>query len=141
MAGCATVTRGTTDTISVTSAPSGAQVTTSLSNACTTPCNFDVPRKAEFVVTFNSPGYKPQEIAVKTQVAPAGAAGFVGNAVIGGVVGMGVDVATGATLEHVPNPVHADLEPLPRPSAGPPGPHRLRRAPKPANPAAQIPAS
>jgi hypothetical protein len=138
MGGCATVTRGTTDTISVTSEPPGAQATTSLSNACTTPCTFDVPRMTEFVVTFNAPGYKPQEIPVKTQIATAGAAGFVGNALIGGVVGMGVDVATGATLEHVPNPVHADLEPLARPSVVQ---RRGRHRPKPANAATTSPSS
>jgi hypothetical protein len=39
----------------------------------------------------------------------------VGNAVVGGVVGMAVDAASGATLEHCPNPVAVTLQPASRP--------------------------
>jgi PEGA domain len=133
MAGCATVTRGTSDQITVTSEPSNAQVTTSLSQACTTPCTFTVGRKDEFTVKIAAPGYKAQEIPVTTRVAVAGAAGFVGNALIGGVVGMTADAVTGATLEHVPNPVNAVLEPVEH--SGRPA-HRSRPAPKPVAPEA-----
>jgi len=136
VAGCATVTRGTTDQITVTSEPSGAHVTTSLSQSCSSPCTFNVSRKDEFIVKIEADGYKAQEIPVKTQLAGSGAAGFAGNLVLGGVIGMGVDVATGSTLEHVPNPVHATLEPvdIPAPKVAKPGkglPHKLRPAPKP----------
>jgi len=41
-----------------------------------------------------------------------GAAGFAGNVLIDGIVGMGVDAATGSALEHYPNPVSVTLEPL-----------------------------
>ena len=110
LAGCATVTRGTTNQIQITSEPSGADVRTSLNQTCTTPCTLTVDRKAEFSVVFNLPGYKEQIVEVKTQVAGAGVAGIAGNVLVGGVVGMGVDAATGSTLEHVPNPVHALLQ-------------------------------
>jgi len=43
---------------------------------------------------------------------PRDAAGFAGNIVLGGAVGMVVDASTGATLEHVPNPVTATLIPM-----------------------------
>jgi hypothetical protein len=127
MAGCATVTRGTTDQITVTSEPPNAQVTTSLSQACTTPCTFTVGRKDEFTVKIAAPGYKAQEIPVTTRVANAGVVGMAGNMVVGGVVGVAVDATSGAMLEHVPNPVNAVLEPLAHP--GPPT-HRSRPAPK-----------
>lgn len=107
LAGCATVTRGTTNQIQITSEPTGAEVRTSLAHNCMTPCTITVDRKAEFSVVFNLPGHAEQVIEVKSQLAGAGAAGFAGNVIVGGVVGMGVDAATGATLEHVPNPVHA----------------------------------
>jgi hypothetical protein len=93
-----------------------------------TPCTLTVDRKAEFSVVFNLPGYAEQVIEVKSQLAGAGAAGFAGNVIVGGVVGMGVDAATGATLEHVPNPVHAihaKTAPVPAPKT---------RAPKVATP-------
>jgi PEGA domain len=107
---CATVTRGTTNQIQIRSEPAGAQVTTSLAHNCTTPCTISVNRREEFAVVFNLPGYREQRVEVKTQVAGAGAAGFVGNVIVGGVVGMGVDAVTGSTLEHLPNPVVVTLQ-------------------------------
>ncbi|MBV9591872.1 MAG: hypothetical protein JO310_19945 [Hyphomicrobiales bacterium] len=49
---------------------------------------------------------------MKTQIASAGVAGFARNVGAGGGVGMVADAATGATLEHVPDPAHADLVPI-----------------------------
>jgi hypothetical protein len=51
---------------------------------------------------------------VATRLASAGAAGFAGNVLLGGVVGMAVDAASGATLEHYPNPVMLTMMPLRR---------------------------
>ncbi|MCA0399572.1 MAG: PEGA domain-containing protein [Proteobacteria bacterium] len=125
---CATATRGTTNQIQINSEPPGASVTTSLNQQCTTPCTITVSRKDEFSVVFSLPGYEDQTIAVKTQVAGAGAAGFAGNVLVGGVVGMGVDAVTGSTLEHQPNPVIAVMRKLaPAPKADP----KARRAPAP----------
>ncbi|WP_457091688.1 translation initiation factor 2 [Microvirga sp. P5_D2] len=109
---CATVTRGTTEQITFDSTPS-AEMRTSTGLTCpTTPCTLDVSRKSEFVATFSKQGYQSQNVMVQTRVAGAGAAGFAGNVLIGGVVGMGVDAATGSTLEHYPNPVNVSLVPL-----------------------------
>jgi PEGA domain len=110
LSACATVTRGTTNQIQIMSEPSGAAVKTSLNQTCTTPCTLTVGRKDEFSVVINLPGYKEQVVEIKTRVAGAGAAGFVGNVVIGGVIGMGADAVTGATLEHFPNPLEVKLE-------------------------------
>jgi len=72
-----------------------------------------VSRKDEFSVSISKPGYEPQSIPVTTRVAGGGAAGFAGNILLGGVIGMGVDAASGAALEHYPNPIMAQLRPLP----------------------------
>ena len=90
-------------------------------------------RKDEFSITIAKPGYEPQTVPVMTRVAGAGVAGFAGNVLVGGVVGMGVDAVTGATLEHYPNPVSVALRPL----APPPGPPPRGRAKQP--PVAQRP--
>src|SRR5688572_29836520 len=103
--GCASVTRGWTEQMQITSNPAEAQARTSLGQTCTTPCTLQVNRKDEFSVTISKPGYHSAEVAVTTRVAGAGVAGFAGNVLIGGVVGMGVDAVSGATLEHHPNPV------------------------------------
>jgi PEGA domain len=110
LSACATVTRGTTSQVQIRSEPSGALATTSLAHTCTTPCTLTVNRKDEFVVTFNLEGYQEQSVEVKTRIAGEGAAGFAGNVLVGGVVGMGVDAATGSSLEHVPNPISVILQ-------------------------------
>lgn len=120
LGGCATVTRGTTNQITISSEPGGAEARSSLGHACTaTPCSWEVSRKSEFVVTFSKEGYAEMQVPVSTRIAGAGAAGFAGNILVGGIVGMGVDAATGSTLEHFPNPVLASLVPLK--AAGPLG--------------------
>lgn len=111
-ASCATVTRGLTSQVQITSSPSGAHARASTGYTCTTPCTFQVNRKDTFTVLFSRSGYHSTEIPVRVQVAGAGAAGFAGNVIIGGVVGMGVDAATGAVLEHYPNPVDAKMVPV-----------------------------
>lgn len=78
---------------------------------CVKPCTLQASRKDEFSL-ISKPGYHTGEIPVRTQVAGAGAAGFAGNIILGGVVGMAADAATGATLEHFPNPVTVTLTPL-----------------------------
>jgi hypothetical protein len=110
LAGCATITRGTTGNVGFDSKPSGADVRLSTGLGCVTPCSLAVKRNEEFVATFTKPGFIGQQVEVKTQVAGEGAAGFAGNIVAGGIIGMGVDAATGGALEHVPNPVVVELE-------------------------------
>ena len=122
---CATVARGTTNNVVVNYSPADAVVTTSLGHTCkTNPCNLKVSRKEDFTVTAMKDGFQTQQIAVTTKVSKKGAAGMAGNILIGGVIGAGVDVATGAAKDHYPNPVNINLipvgaapatEPAPRP--------------------------
>ncbi len=135
---CATVTRGTTSEVQIQSEPSGAAVVTSLNHQCTTPCTIKVNRKEEFSITFRLEGYEDQTVEVKTQLAMTGAAGLAGNALIGGVIGGGVDIVTGSGLEHIPNPVVATLKKLgPLPKTAPKGkqkaPPKLAPVPAPAD--------
>jgi hypothetical protein len=109
LAGCASVTRGTQNQVQITSDPPGAEAKTSMGHTCVTPCTLTFGRKDEFSVVVSKPGYESQEVPVRTQLANAGAAGFAGNVLVGGVVGMAVDASTGATLEHCPNPVAVTL--------------------------------
>ena len=110
--GCASVTRGTSDDVQIMSEPAGADVRISTGQTCITPCTLKFNRKDEFTVTAAKPGYHTSETPVTTRVAGAGAAGFAGNILVGGVIGMAVDAASGATLEHYPNPVVMKLVPL-----------------------------
>lgn len=109
---CATVTRGTKEAFTVESEPAGAKVTSTLLEvSCdATPCTFKIPRKSEFDITIAKPGYKTVNTRVTNQVAGAGAAGMAGNVLVGGIIGIGVDAVSGATLELKPNPLKVVLE-------------------------------
>lgn len=115
---CASVTRGSTDAWEVSSDPIGAKVETTNGHYCeATPCAIRMSRKSEFVATISKPGYKPATISVTHKTAKAGAVGMAGNVLIGGLIGVGIDSATGATQDLVPNPAFVTLEPLGRRSA------------------------
>lgn len=112
LGGCGTITRGTTEDVLIKVTPEDAEVTTTLGHRCTAmPCSVKIGRRDKFTVTARKSGYVTQSVDVTTKVSGKGAAGFAGNVVAGGVVGMGVDAATGAALDHTPNPVVIDLVP------------------------------
>lgn len=130
LGGCASVSRGTSETISVATTPSGAEATvTGLDQpfVCTTPCAFTTARSADLTVALTKQGYEPQVIPLTKEITTTGGAGFAGNLLLGGVIGMGVDAATGAAMDHKPNPVIVTLTPV----APPPAPPRVQKRPKP----------
>lgn len=110
---CATVTRGTTQQVTVKSTPPGAAVKTTTGFTCAaTPCTFKMPRKEGFDVTISKDGFKPVTVTVESKMSGGGAAGMAGNVIAGGIIGMGVDATSGALKDLVPNPVDVTLEPL-----------------------------
>jgi hypothetical protein len=113
--GCASVSRGTTENISITSTPPGATAEISgLDNptACVTPCVVVAKRSADITVTINKEGYESQVVPLTKEIPGTGAVGFAGNILVGGLVGMGVDAYTGAAQDHKPNPVDVALKTL-----------------------------
>jgi hypothetical protein len=74
LAGCATITRGTSDTWTVNTTPAGAAVHTSNMFSCDlTPCTFKMSRKAEFNVTITKAGYRDWTGRVTITSPPAAA--------------------------------------------------------------------
>lgn len=116
---CATVTRGTRDTLIVESEPSGAAVSLSTGERGTTPTSFNLARKQPVVVTIEKFGYETAYINVTPTVAGAGGVGMAGNILLGGVIGAAVDLGTGSMNDLRPNPVRVKLN-----LAGPPKPKR-----------------
>lgn len=111
LANCATVTRGTTEVLPVRADPGGARVETSNGHGrASTPCALGMPRRSEFVATISEPGCGTAGVNVTRRTAGGGAAGGAGNVLVGGIVGLGVDAATGASQELVPDPVDVTLE-------------------------------
>jgi hypothetical protein len=111
VSGCASVTRGTKDTLVVESDPAGADVRLSTGGAGKTPTSFQLPRKKMLDVFIEKDGYEPLTIHVSSQVSGTGAVGMAGNVLIGGIVGVGIDAWTGAAKDLRPNPIKVTLVP------------------------------
>jgi len=138
--GCATISRGTSVDFTVESTPPDAQVVTSNLQACdSTPCTFKMSRKDDFTVTVSKDGYKPSETSIKSGTAADGSVEFVGNALIGGVIGAAIDVNSGAMNDLRPNPLRVVLEPLPPAEAPPTTPADPPATAAPPPPAPEVP--
>src|SRR5689334_24427321 len=69
--GCASVTRGTTENISISTTPSGAVAEVSgldVPTSCVTPCVVVAKRSADITVTVNKEGYEPQIIPLTKEI-------------------------------------------------------------------------
>lgn len=121
LSGCGSITRGTSEPVYISARPTDAKITTSLGHSCLSPCTITVDRKTSLTAYAERPGYERGSIQIGTKVSGAGATGFAGNILIGGVIGMGVDAVTGAAMDHSPNPAQIVLQPIdPKNPATPP---------------------
>jgi len=111
LASCATVTRGVHEKIKVLSEPTSAYAELSSGERGLTPVTFVKSRKENFDVTVSKPGYITQTVKVRSNFSPTGGGAMAGNLVAGGVVGVGVDALSGASLSLYPNPVVVHLVP------------------------------
>jgi hypothetical protein len=67
-------------------------------------------RRSEFDATITKAGYKVAKVHVTHKISNGGGVGMAGNVVLGGIIGAGVDVASGAMYDLTPNPVDLTLE-------------------------------
>lgn len=116
LAACNTVTRGIEETVTIITSPASARIWTSLGHECPrSPCVVKVNRKTEFTAYAEARGYKPGSLLVKPVLTDQAAPGMLGNAILpGGSVGLVLDAANGAMLDHRPNPAQIDLVPAGR---------------------------
>lgn len=117
--GCASIARGTKDTLVVESDPAGAIVHLSTGQSGKTPTSFQLPRKHAFDVYIEREGYEPLAIHVSSQISGKGAVGMAGNVLVGGLIGAGIDAFSGATKDLKPNPIKVTLVPLKKSEAPP----------------------
>lgn len=109
-ASCATVTRGTNEVLEINTVPTGAQVALSNGEGCdSTPCGIKLSRRSELTVKITKSGCRPVNVKVTNRTSETGGAAMAGNVLIGGFIGLGVDAASGATQELVPNPINVKL--------------------------------
>jgi hypothetical protein len=111
---CATITRGSRETLTVLSEPSGANVVLSSGERGVTPGTFLKSRGDNFTVTVSKARYVPQTVNVESKVSAKGGAAMAGNVgfIVGAPIGVTVDAVSGAYNSLYPNPVSVRLMPL-----------------------------
>lgn len=111
--GCASIMDGRTADVTLRSTPSDAQVTVRDAQGVvvaqtTTPGEVKLKRNrswlrpARYTATFEKEGFEPTESALNSKLNPW----LVGNVILGGPIGLGVDAATGAIWR----PQHSSVE-------------------------------
>ena len=110
LTGCATVTGGSRDPkVTISSDPPGAAVWVDNEPRGATPANVELSRRSEHKITVVQPGCEPATATVKRSLNPW----VFGNLVLGGLIGVVVDVCTDATYKLSPREIHFNLKPLP----------------------------
>jgi len=106
--GCATIIHGSDQVLELQSVPSGATVRVSNGMVFTTPSSTKLKRNQDYILTFSKEGYQTQVIPVNSVLS-----GWVaGNIILGGIIGGGVDLATGAAYTLTPSEFTITLTPL-----------------------------
>jgi hypothetical protein len=105
LGGCATVINGTSQDYEMASKPEGAKVTLSNGQSCTAPCKISLKRRNDLTATVELAGYKTEKVYIQSRTGGAG----VGNILLGGVIGAGVDASNGSMNSLYPNPLNVKL--------------------------------
>ena len=102
---CASIMHGSTQEVSIASAPTGAKVLVDGVAAGVTPFVADLKRKDKHVIRIEMDGYEPFELPLRRSTS-----GWVwGNLVFGGIPGLAVDAITGGLYKLEPTQVNASL--------------------------------
>ena len=109
---CATIIRGTNDTVSVNTTPQGATVRTDLGFEGVSPTSIKAKRKKTYTITVEKEGYQPESRLVESKF--NGGWPLAGNILLGGLIGLAVDLISGAPMGHEPESVTFELKPVER---------------------------
>lgn len=115
LSGCATIVKGTTQKVPISSDPAGARVLVDGQPAGTTPTTVTLSRKHSHMVTLEHEACEVENIPVTNSMGAA----VAGNIIAGGLVGWGVDAVSGAQYNLHPATVSVKLRakaPAPPPS-------------------------
>lgn len=106
--GCATVVKGTTQKVPISSDPPSADVLVDGTLVGLTPTTLVLKRKNDHLVTVQKPGYQPKSVALVKDVGGA----VWGNILAGGLIGWGVDAINGSQYNLVPSTISVRLDPV-----------------------------
>jgi PEGA domain len=106
--GCATVIKGSTQPIPVTSDPSAADILLDGKLVGQTPKTLALKRSNNYLVTIQKTGFVQQSVPLVKDIGGA----VWGNVLAGGLIGWGVDAASGAQYNLAPASVYVKLFPV-----------------------------
>jgi hypothetical protein len=110
LSACATVVTGTTETISITSEPSGAVVSVlPTGQSVTSPATLELSKKNSYLLRVILDCHEEARVRVDNGVHPL----MWGSILIGGVVGLVIDVSSGGGFDLEPDVIHFELKRLP----------------------------
>ena len=103
--GCASIMHGTTQTVGISSSPSGAAVSVDNKQMGKIPLFADLKRGEEHIVTIEMPGYEKSQLTLTKSVS-----GWVwGNIVFGGIIGLAVDAIDGGLYNLSPEQLNTTM--------------------------------
>ena len=106
--GCASIVHGTRQTVNIETDPPGATVINRrLPSQAVTPANLNLKRKYEYEFQIEKPGYKTESVLVEKNIS----GWFWGNILLGGIIGIIVDLNNGAGYKLEPEDVFVKLQP------------------------------
>ena len=108
VSGCATVVKGTTQTIPVNSDPTGAEVVVNNNVLGITPTEIKLKRKKDHQIMIRKEGYNSVTMPILKSVGGA----VWGNILAGGLIGWGVDATSGAQYNLSPETIYVTLRPM-----------------------------
>lgn len=118
LTGCASVVNGPTQSVGVSSVPPGATVRVDGVEVGRTPLVAEIDRRAGHVVSLSKPPFGTRELTLSRSTS----AWVLGNALFGyfGLIGLGVDAATGGLYRLYPPALDATLSVPPGPASAEP---------------------
>lgn len=105
MTGCATLFKGTTENVSMDASPVQADVYVNGQLMGKTPLQLKLATKKEYVVEFRAEGYQPRTYHINNRVG----AGWIILDVLGGLIPVIIDAATGAWYKFDQDNINAQL--------------------------------
>lgn len=108
LGGCATVLHGVHQNVQFKSDPSSATIRLAQGGTCVTPCQIEMRRGHDSMVTYTLEGFEPASVYIQSRLSGA----IAGNVIAGGLIGGIVDGSNGASNRLHPNPVYIRLVPV-----------------------------
>jgi PEGA domain len=108
MQGCATIVKGSSQSIPVSSDPPAADILLDGKLVGQTPRTLALKRDSNYLITIQKTGFEPQSVPVVKDIGGA----VWGNVIAGGLIGWGVDAASGAQYNLLPASVSVKLVPV-----------------------------